>query len=221
LTTTQIDQSALSARDAMIESQLRVSKVADERVIKAIRQVDRTAFVPADKRTVAYADTSISLLPGRAMMQPVVLGRLLAACDAQTHDRVLVVGAGTGYAAAVLARLAGQVTALEQNEELAGLARAALQGTAYVNVVVGPLVQGHVAAAPYDLIFIDGAVEFIPQALTDQLADTGLIVGVISDASVGRGFTARKAGGALGLNPFMDAFAPLLPGFAKAQSFSF
>jgi protein-L-isoaspartate(D-aspartate) O-methyltransferase len=218
---TSIDQSALRPVDAMIESQLRVSKVTDERVIKAIRQVDRTAFVPADKRAVAYADANVAIAPGRGLMQPLILGRLLAAADIATTDKVLVVGAGTGYSAAILARLAGRVVALEVDSGLAGLARAALQGTAYVDVVVGDLVQGHAAAAPYDVIFLDGAVEYIPPALIDQLAETGVMAGVIIDKAIGRGFTARKAGAALGLNPFMDGFAPLLPGFAKPKHFTF
>jgi protein-L-isoaspartate(D-aspartate) O-methyltransferase len=218
---TLIDQSALRPVDAMIESQLRVSKVTDERVIKAMRQVDRTAFVPADKRTLAYADTTVAIAPGRGVMQPLILGRLLSTADIAPTDKVLVVGAGTGYTAAVLARLAGKVVALECDAGLAGLARAALQGTAYVEVVVGDLAQGHASGAPYDVIFIDGAVEHIPQTLIDQLADAGVMAGVIIDRSVGRGFTARKAGGALGLNPFMDGFAPLLPGFAHPKTFTF
>jgi protein-L-isoaspartate(D-aspartate) O-methyltransferase len=217
----QIDQSPLSAVDAMIESQLRVSKVTDERVIQAMRLVDRTAFVPANKRSIAYTDSTISIAPGRGLMQPLILGRLLAAADIGPHDKVLLVGAGMGYAAAVVARLAGHVTALEADAGLAGLAKAALQGTAHVEVVVGDLVAGHAAGAPYDVIFIDGAVEHIPAALIAQLADTGVMIGVINEVAVGRGFTARKAGTALGLNPFMDAFAPALPGFAKAKVFSF
>ncbi len=218
---TSIDQSALSAVDAMIESQLRVSKVADERVIRAIRQVDRTAFVPADKRALAYADANVAIAPGRALMQPLILARLLAAADIDANDRVLVVGAGTGYAAAVLARMAGRVIALESDNGLAGFARAALQGTAYVEVVVGDLTQGYASSAPYDVIFFDGAVEHVPARLVDQLADTGVMIGVISEAGVGRGFTARKAGSALGLNPFMDAFAPQLTAFTKPKIFSF
>jgi protein-L-isoaspartate(D-aspartate) O-methyltransferase len=218
---TQIDQSALTAVEAMIESQLRVSKVTNGRVLSAIRQVDRAAFVPADKRSIAYADVNVAIAPGRAMMQPLILGRLLDAADVDGADKVLLVGAGMGYSAAVLARLAGSVVALEADAGLAGLARAALQGTAYVEVVTGDLTAGHAAAAPYDVIFIDGAVEHIPQALTDQLADTGVMVGVMMIDGVGRGFTARKAGGALGLYPFMDGFAPLLPGFAAPKTFSF
>jgi protein-L-isoaspartate(D-aspartate) O-methyltransferase len=210
---TLIDQSALRPVDAMIESQLRVSKVTDERVIRAMRQVDRAAFVPADKQTLAYADATVAIAPGRGLMQPLILGRLLAAADISVTDKVLVVGSGTGYAAAVLARLAGKVVALESDSGLAGLARAALQGTAYVGVVTGDLAAGHASGAPYDVIFIDGAVEYIPQALIDQLADTGVMLGVLMDTSVGRGFTARKAGVALGIN--------LLPGFAKPVTFTF
>ncbi len=218
---TLIDQSALSPVDAMIESQLRVSKVTDERVIMAMRKVDRATFVPADKRALAYTDANVAIAPGRGLMQPLILGRLLDAANIHDIDKVLVVGAGTGYAAAVLARLAGKVVALESDRDLAGLARAALQGTAHVEVVMGDLLAGHASGAPYDVIFMDGAIEFMPQALIDQLTDTGVMVGVMMDASVGRGFTARKAGDSVGMNPFMDAFAPLLPGFAKPHIFTF
>jgi protein-L-isoaspartate(D-aspartate) O-methyltransferase len=213
--------STLSPRDAMIESQLRVSRVTDERVIAAIRSTAREPYVPASRATLAYADAEIEIIPGRHMVQPMILGRLLAAASVSPADQVLVVGAATGYAAAVIARLAGSVVALESDMGLAGIARANVQGLAHVEVVCGPLNEGHAAGAPYDVIFIDGGVEQVPDALAQQLADQGLLVGIRLEQGVGRGFTARKSGGALGFMPFMDASARLLPGFAMSRGFSF
>jgi protein-L-isoaspartate(D-aspartate) O-methyltransferase len=218
---TFIDQSSLSPVEAMIESQLRVSKVTDTRVITAIRQVNRAAFIPADKQSLAYSDTNITIAPGRGLMQPLILARLLNHADILATDKVLLIGAGTGYASAVIARLAGHVVAVESNNDLIGFARATLQGIAYIDLVAGALTQGHIASAPYDVIFIDGAVEHIPSTLIDQLAETGRMVGVLAHNGVGRGFTARKAGSALGLNPFMDCFAPSLPEFILPKNFTF
>ena len=211
----------LSPREAMIESQLRVSRVTDERVIAAMRATPRERFVPAGKAALAYSDTDVEIIPGRALLPPLTLGRLLASAQIGEQDRVLIVGASTGYSAALAARLAGQVVALECDEGLAGIARANLSGLAHVQVVTGPLEAGHAAGGPYEVILLDGGVSRVPDALAGQLADEGLMVGVIFDQGVGRGFTARRSAGVLGLLPVMDAAAPMLPGFAQKPGFVF
>ena len=116
---------------------------------------------------------------GRALLKPVVLARLIQAAELELTDRVLVVGCATGYSAAVLARIAGQVVALEEDGRLVSAAQAALAGQPNVTVVKGPLADGWSDGAPYDAILIDGAVEFVPDAFRSQLKDGGKLVCVL------------------------------------------
>jgi protein-L-isoaspartate(D-aspartate) O-methyltransferase len=206
-------------RRAMVASQLRTTGVNDPAVVAAMSAVARERFVPAERRAVAYADAAVPLGGGRALSPPMVLGRLLTEARLQGSEKALVVGAGTGYSAAVLARLVETVTALEESPALVAEARAALAGTG-VALVEGPLTQGHAAGAPYDFILIDGAVEQVPQAILDQ-AENGAIAFALNDAGVTRLAIGRVAGGALGTTIIADAAAAILPGFEKPRGFSF
>src|SRR5688572_12844073 len=153
------EQNFEQMRRAMIASQLRTTGVNDPAVLAAMGAVPRERFVPEDKAAVAYADTMISLGGGRSLNSPMALGRLLDEAAPREGERALVVGAATGYAAAVLARIVGEVVALEEDPDLVARAREALSGTS-VKIVEGPLDKGHKKGAPYDLILIDGAVEY-------------------------------------------------------------
>jgi protein-L-isoaspartate(D-aspartate) O-methyltransferase len=135
-------------------------------------------------------------------------------------ERALVIGAATGYAAAVLARLIGPLVALEEDPGLAAVAKAALAGTP-VRLVEGPLARGFAKGGPYDLILIDGAVEFVPQALIGQLAEGGRLAAALIEQGVTRLCLGRKAGDGFGLVAFADAAAAILPGFEKPSSFTF
>lgn len=208
-------------QQAMIDSQLKVCRVTDERVLDALRRVPRERFVPAQKHALAYADADVVIAPGRVLMQPMVFGRLLVAAAIEPHHTILVVGGGMGYSAAVLANLGQHVVCLESNTELFGRAKSLLQSHSTITLHTGPLNEGHAARAPYDIIFIDGGADHIPQPLIDQLADDGLMVGIMNDRGVGRGFTARKTTNVLGINPFMDAHAVILPGLEKPRHFKF
>ncbi|MFW2828887.1 protein-L-isoaspartate O-methyltransferase family protein [Sphingomonas sp. ID0503] len=212
------EQNFDAMRQAMVASQLRTNEVNDPRVIAAIAAVPRERFVPADRAAVAYIDRPVPLNARRALNTPMATSRLIVELETRPTDRALVIGAGSGYAAAILARLTASVTALEEDESLAGLATAELSG---VETVIGPLVEGHAAGAPYDVILIDGAVERIPAAIIDQLADGGRIAAAIVDNGVTRLTVGRKSGGAVGLRAFADADAAPLPGFAEPPSFKF
>jgi protein-L-isoaspartate(D-aspartate) O-methyltransferase len=214
------EQNFAQMRAAMVTNQLRTTGVNDPRVVEAMRLVPRERFVSADRRAVAYADALVPLGGGRALNPPMVTGLLLTEAALDGHERVLVVGAATGYSAAVAARLAGSVIALEELPELAASARETLAGTGVV-VVEGPLAQGHAAAAPYDFILIDGAVEEVPQAIVDQVAEGGEIGFVLLDAGVSRLALGRVNGGALGTTIVADAAAAILPGFERPRGFSF
>ena len=210
----------LPMRRAMVASQLRTTGVNDPRVIAAMGEVARERFVPAERQALAYADAIVPLAPGRAMNPPMALGRLLTEARLRGHERALVVGAGTGYAAAVLARLVASVVAVEEDEDLLGFAKGALAGTG-VNLVKGPLAKGWAKSGPYDFILIDGAVDHVPQAIVDQVADGGAVALALLDRGVSRLAVGRDVGGAFGTTVFADAETAPLPGFAQPRTFSF
>jgi protein-L-isoaspartate(D-aspartate) O-methyltransferase len=208
-------------RQAMVASQLRTTAVSDRRVLNAMKTVPREAFLPEDRRAIAYADVSVPLGGGRALSSPMAIGRLLTEAGVREDDHVLLVGAATGYTAVLLARLAASVVAVEEDAPLAELATQALAGLPRVELVTGPLRCGWAGSAPYDLIVIDGAVEIIPDELTAQLADGGRIATGLLENTVSRLCIGRKAGGSVGFARFADAEIPALPGFETARSFIF
>ena len=161
-------------RRAMVASQLRTTGVNDARVVAAMGAVERERFVPQACLALAYADALVPLGKGRQLNSPMALGLLLTEARLLGHERALLIGAATGYGAAVLALLVREVVALEEDEALAADAEAALAGTG-VTVVKGPLAKGWAAGAPYDFILIDGSVAQLPQAIVDQVAEGGTI----------------------------------------------
>ena len=208
-------------RRAMVDSQLRTNAVSDPRVTAAIESVAREEFVPADRRATAYVDRAIPLSATRSMNPPLVTARLIVEAGIVPTDTVLVVGAASGYAAAVVAGLASSVVALESDAALAGAAKAQLKGLPNVTVVTGDLAKGHSKGAPYDVILVDGAIEQVPDALIRQLAEKGRLAAAVIVGGVSRLSIGYKAGAGFGLDPIMDADAVALPGFAKPKVFSF
>jgi len=214
-----------AARKFMVDGQLRPNKVTNVLVLAAMARLPRESFTPTEARPRAYADDAVPLSPNRSMMAPMVLARLLQAAAPRLGEQALVVGAGTGYAAAILADIGLVVTALEEDGALLASARAAwaqaLPGACPL-AVKGRLVEGHAAGAPYELILIDGAVERVPEALIAQLAAGGRMAMVLSrPAGLPVAMLGQKLGDAFITTPIMDAVAPTLPGFAPAPSFVF
>lgn len=207
-------------RRAMVASQLRTTGVADARVLAAVGEVPRERFVPRERAPLAYADALVPLPNGRELNPPMATARLLSEASPRPNDRALVIGAATGYSAALLDRIAASVVAVEEDPALAAFARGALAGTK-VRLVEGPLAGGHAEGAPYDLILIDGAVEAVPDAIVAQLAEGGRLATAILDRGVTRLGVGRKAAGAFGLTMFTDAAAAILPGFVRPKTFSF
>jgi protein-L-isoaspartate(D-aspartate) O-methyltransferase len=205
-----------AARLAMVDSQLRPLGVSDPVVVDAMATIERERFVEEQWRPFAYTDRAIPMGDGRLQSAPSVLGQLLTEVVPQAGQRALVVGAGTGYSAAVLMAMGLDVVALESSAALAERAR----GTG-INVVEGPLEQGWEAGAPYDLILIDGAVEFVPDAIAAQLSDGGSIATALLDRGVARLVTGRKAAGAIGYHSLADAGVAALPGFSRPRAFTF
>ncbi|WP_116089560.1 protein-L-isoaspartate O-methyltransferase family protein [Sphingomonas crusticola] len=204
-------------RRAMVASQLRTTAVNDPRVVAAMGAVARERFLPASQAALAYLDAALPISPGRAMPAPMVLGRLLTEARVKSSDHALVIGAGGGYAAAVLAELAGTVVALEEDVALVGDAPL----PARVSRVTGPLTEGWSEGAPYDLILFDGAIERVPPTIIAQMADGGRLAAPIVENGVSRLAIGRKAGDGFGMITFADAEAPALPGFAVEKGFTF
>lgn len=211
------------ARRNMVESQIRTNQVTDTRILQAMEELPRELFVPAGRRGIAYIDDDLPLGKGRAMMAPMALARLVQAADVQPDDLVLVVGAGTGYSAALLARLAGSVIAVESDPELGGRAGEIMAEQAIDNVAVvqGPLTEGWAKAAPYSVILIDGAVAEIPEAISAQLGEGGRLVTMVTDGGIPHGTLIRRFSGHLSRLTLFDAGAPVLKDFLRAPSFSF
>jgi len=211
------------ARRMMVDGQVRTVDVTNLDLIAAMLAVPRERFVPPSLAEQAYLDSDIAIAEGRALLKPMVLAKLIQAARVGSDDRVLDVGCGTGYSSAVLARLAGSVIALEEDAALARQAKEALAatGAAGVTVVTGPLVEGWPAAAPYDLILLNGATEIMPEALGRQLKPSGQLACIFGHAPSGKAMIYRLGEGRLLGRPIFDAAAPLLPGFVAPPAFVF
>lgn len=214
-----------AARTHMIDSQIRPNKVTDDRLLDALAQIRRELFVPAHLQPVAYIDEDLAIGRGRYLMEPMVAARLIQAASVQRTDMALVVGAGSGYEAAVLSKLARAVVAVEEDEELARMARAALveENIASVSVVEGRLRDGYRQRAPYDVILFGGAVAEVPSEIVGQLAEEGRLVVVVKaeGAGIGRAILMTRTGGVVGRRVLFDAAISLLPGLEPKPAFVF
>lgn len=212
-----------TARRHMVDGQVRTADVTDLRIISAMQDVPREHYVPPASAGLAYLDLDLPVGEGnsRRMLKPMVLAKLIQAADLSSTDRVLDVGCVSGYAAAVLARIAGHVTALEQDAGLAQAARTALGGQSNVSVERGPLAAGWPQGAPYDVILLEGATEVEPQAFLGQLREGGRLVCVLGTGPGAGAMLYCRSGEELGGRPIFDASAALLPGFGKIPAFAF
>ena len=212
-----------AARESMVLSQIQPDRVSDKRIRDAMGDVPREQFVPEDLKAVSYIDEDIEIADGRYLMEPRVFARLLQAANIGSQDVVLDVGCGSGYSSAVIARLAGTVVALESDRRLRDWATETLERLSVDNaaVVEGDLASGYADEAPYDAIFVNGAVPEIPQALVDQLADGGRLVLVVESNVVGRGTLVTRRDGQVDSSDLFDAQVPLLAGFERPPTFEF
>jgi protein-L-isoaspartate(D-aspartate) O-methyltransferase len=210
-----------AARAAMIDSQVRPSDVTDRRLIAAMGAIPRELFVPPARRAVAYADAAIDTGPGRALMAPRDFAKLVNAAAIKETDRVLDIAPGTGYSTAVLARLAASIVALEPDEAASRTLRDNLSavGVTEVDVVSGPLRAGGRGKGPYEVIFVNGAVEDVPADWLDQLADGGRLAVVVVEGAVRRARIYTRSGGKTAWRTPFESAAPLLPGFERAAEF--
>jgi protein-L-isoaspartate(D-aspartate) O-methyltransferase len=215
------------ARRNMIDGQLRPNRVTNIPILTAIADLPRERFLPAGLQSLAYADDDVPLGNGRYLMEPMILARLIQTLQPQPGDKALVVASGAGYGTALLARLVKSVVALEADATLAGSAEQTIKALGITNVqyVTGTMDAGVPAAdGPYDVILIEGAVQHVPPAIVDQLAEGGRLGTVIAAPSVGVLGVAQlivKEGGVAAGRPIFDAGTPALPGFAPPPRFTF
>lgn len=212
------------ARARMVDSQIRPNRVIDPRIVGAMRRLPRELFLPADRTALAYADEDIPLGNGRYLMQPMAIAKLVQLAAPLQRERALVVGAGTGYGAALLAACGTRVTALEDDPALLAIARRVLTQLAPgIDLAIGPLAAGWPPGAPYDLILIEGAVPAIPPALAGQLRDNGgrLVAVIGTDGRTSQAVLAESTGAGLRAQPIFDCAVPPLPSLQPAPAFVF
>lgn len=214
-------------RTKMVDNQIRTTDVTDLSVIDAFLTVPREAFVPSARKAVAYIDEDI-LLEGeggapRYLMEPSPFAKLVQLARIGKKDVVLDIGCGTGYSSAVLSHLAGSVIGLESDSALSAEATTRLTELGYDNVVIvsGDMSSGYPSEAPYDVIMIEGAVDFVPEPLFQQLKEGGRLIAVEGrgNASVARLYV-KENGVASGRMAFNTAIR-FLPGFERVPQFEF
>jgi protein-L-isoaspartate(D-aspartate) O-methyltransferase len=210
----------------MVESQVRPSDVTDRRIIKAMLEVPREAFLPAELRSLAYIDDAVPVRRGREaryLLPPRVFAKLVQLAELGAEAVVLDVGCATAYSTAVLARLAKRVVAVESDAELVGTAASILRelGVANAAVVSGPLGAGAPGQGPFSAILLNGAVQKVPQPLLDQLVEGGRLVAVVGQGGLGSAQVWQRAGKTFDTRAAFDAGAQPLPGFARETGFVF
>jgi protein-L-isoaspartate(D-aspartate) O-methyltransferase len=218
-----------TARLKMVDGQVRPSDVTDIRILDAMLAVPRETFVPESKRALAYLDLDLDVSEGgqqqakRFLIKPVVLAKMLQAAEIKQTDRVLVVGCATGYAAAVIAQFAGQVTATESDSALAAKATAVLAQNGCGNVAVRTVAaaDGDPVNGPYDVIVLNGATEIVPKRLYGQLQNGGRLVGVFAMSQPQRATIVTSSHGDFGSRALFDAAVPVLPGLERLPAFVF
>lgn len=212
------------ARSNMVDSQLRPNRIQDPRLLAAMGAVPRERFLPKALRGVAYTDEDLPLSGGRHLIEPLVLARLIQAAAPRSTDVVLVLGCDTGYAGAVLARLAATVIVVQRDSRAAERLETVLDELGVDNavVVVGADPRaGHPSQAPYDAILLTGSVPEVPRPLLDQIDDGGRLVAVIDDGRVGKGTLFTRLHGVTGERILFDAGIPRLPGWVDEVAFAF
>ena len=209
-------------RTMMVDTQVRPSDVTKFPIIEAMLSVPREVFVPEDRREAAYMGDHLGLGGCRVVMDPRTLAKLLDALDIQPDETVLDLGCAYGYSSAVIARMAGSVTAVEEDADLAATAgqRLAAQGVTNVTVIAGKLCEGAAKAGPFDVIILQGAAESVPAALLAQLKEGGRIGCIFMEAALGVARIGYKIDGQVNWRNAFNASAPVLPGFAAKRAFT-
>jgi protein-L-isoaspartate(D-aspartate) O-methyltransferase len=212
-----------AARIAMVNGQVRPSDVTLYPIIDAMLHVPREVYVPHEMRPLAYVGKHIDLEDGGVVLAPRILAKMLESLDIKSDELVLDIGVGLGYSAAVIARLAEVVIAVEENPELAGIAETTLSEQSADNAVVhvGPLIDGAAEHGPYDTIVVEGGVQVLPDSLLSQLKVGGRIAAIFMNGPNGQCRIGVRTSAGISWDAVFDATAPILSGFAAETTFSF
>lgn len=208
-------------RTAMVDTQVRPSDVTKFPIIDAMLSVPREAFVPMEKREAAYMGENLTLEGNRVILEPRTLAKMLDALNIQSDELVLDIGSGLGYSAAVIARMAEAVVAVEADEFMAAEAQTTLAEQNVDNVVMheGPLVDGAADHGPYDVMLVQGGIEKLPENLAAQLKDGGRVACLFMQGALGEVRLGQKIDGTLVWRQVFNAGAPILDGFALEKEF--
>jgi protein-L-isoaspartate(D-aspartate) O-methyltransferase len=211
------------ARSIMVEGQVRTNDVTDAGLLHALRRIPRELFAPEPLKALAYSDLELEVAPGRKLLRPRELAKLLQAVAPRRGEKCLEIAGATGYGAAVLAGCGGIATLLEPAADLAATARAALDqaGFAQVRLAAQRLVEGSAGGGPYDAIILNGSAEFVPQAWLDQLAEGGRLGVIVRNGPAGSARIYTKSGGATSYRIAFDASAALVPELVGKRAFVF
>ena len=212
-----------AARQNMVDCQILPNRVDDQRIVDALLKIPREKFVPDNLTGIAYVDEIVPLGCQRYVMEAMVVARLLQTAALNAEDVALSIGCGTGYATAVLAQIVDTVVAVEPDKGLAQKANENLAAIGLDNVAVveGKLEDGNIEQGAYNVIFFDGAVQTVPDAICDQLAEGGRLVAIVAGERVGTAYLYSRFGGVISKREVFDAGTPLLPGFGKQKAFVF
>ncbi|MAH83353.1 MAG: hypothetical protein CBB68_03200 [Rhodospirillaceae bacterium TMED8] len=213
-----------SARQNMVDCQILPNNVSDPRIVDGLLRLPRENFVSADYKGVSYVDDALPLGDGRFLMEPMIVGRLLEELDLRSEDIALCIGCASGFVPALLASIVSAVVAVESNKSLAERASTTFESLSLDNIALidGPLQDGHLKQAPYDIIIFDGAVEEVPEQIINQLAEDGRLTAVVNQGrSVGRAHLMTCHNGVVSGRDVFDANTPKLPGFEKRRLFRF
>lgn len=209
-------------RTMMVDTQVRPSDVTKFPIIDAFSGIPREDYVPDDKRDAAYIGENIDIGGGRVVLEARTLAKMLDAVDVQPTDVVLDLGCGFGYSSAILAQIADFVVAVEDDPDRAQEAQNILsaQGVDNAAVFEGPLAEGAAKNGPYDLIILQGAVEYMPETLLAQVKEGGRVVAIFAEGALGVVRVGRMIDGVMNWRMSFNAGAPVLAGFAKEPAFT-
>jgi protein-L-isoaspartate(D-aspartate) O-methyltransferase len=215
-----------SARKNMVDGQIHTAGVINEDILNAFRNVPRETFVPEALQKIAYSDEEIALGGGRYLPAPIAHSRMLQAAMPESNDKVLDIGGGTGYPAAILSRFVGRVVALEEEPQFLEYAAQVWSHAGLTNVspVIGPLGAGHAGQGPYNIIFIHGAVPELPMHLAEQLAPGGRMVAIVQKPGLNMGqatLVVNSVANKFSSRVLFDAWSHYLPPFEPRPAFVF
>ena len=214
-----------TARKAMIDSQIKPNKIIDERVVSAFASTPREEFVPRALRDVAYIDEDLTLAGGRYIIEAMVMGRMLQALDLKPAQNILLVGAGTGYTAALLSQLCASVIAIDNRNSAVEKTQELLGKMEIGNVAVlkSKLTEGYPSEGPYDAIIIEGGVEVMPEELLSQLAPEGQCAAIWRTSGTAQGEASlwSRSGNGFSRRGLFNAQVPTLSEFKAKPGFVF